>query len=193
MTVEGAEAVNIEGADAVNSVRPVEVRGAADQWAAIYQRHFTFIYQVLLGKVRNQADAEDLTAEVFIRAMGPLRMTASEREIRGYLLATARTILADHWRRTLSQPTTTLHDDIPEPAHPADVADGGKPQVRAILARLPERYRQILELRFLCSCSLREVADELGITVNNAKVLQHRALTRAVRLGMQATAAGSVS
>lgn len=182
----------VEGAGAVTSVRQVEERGAADQWAAIYQRHFTFIYQVLLGKVRNRADAEDLTAEVFIRAMGPLRTTASEHEIRGYLLAAARTILADHWRRTLSQPTTTLHDDIPEPALTAAVADDGKPQVRAILARLPERYRQILELRFLCSCSLREVADELGITVNNAKVLQHRALSRAVCLGMQATATGSV-
>src|SRR5207245_1147237 len=83
--------VVVEVADAVNSVRQVDVRAATDQWAAIYQRHSTFIYQVLLGKVRNQADAEDLTAEVFIRAMGPLRMTASEREIRGYLLATART------------------------------------------------------------------------------------------------------
>jgi RNA polymerase sigma factor (sigma-70 family) len=158
-------------------------QAAADEWTVIYQRHSTSIYQMLLGRVRNQADAEDLTAEVFIRAMGPLRTTASEYEIRSYLLATARTILADHWRRALSQPTITLHDDMPEPGGTPDImnagVDAGKPQARAILARLPERYRQILELRFLCSRSLREVADELGITVGNAKVLQHRALSRA--------------
>jgi RNA polymerase sigma-70 factor (ECF subfamily) len=46
---------------------------------------------------------------------------------------------------------------------------------------LPERYRRILELRFLRSYTLREAADELGITVGNAKVLQHRALARAGR------------
>ena len=186
MNVERTDAVDGEGAE-------VAVRGAADQWAGIYQRHSTAIYRVLLGKVCNRADAEDLTAEVFIRAMGPLRMTASEREVRGYLFATARTILADHWRRMLSQPTTTLHDDLPEPALVTHVANGDQPQARAILARLPERYRQILELRFLHSRSLRETADELGITVGNAKVLQHRALSRALCLGRQATAAGSVS
>jgi RNA polymerase sigma factor (sigma-70 family) len=181
-------------ADASSTGRPVEMRSAADQWAAIYQRHSTPIYRVLLGKVRNQADAEDLTAEVFIRAMGLLRMTASEREIRGYLLATARTILADHWRRTMSQPTLTLHEDIPEPARTPDAVDGGRLRAREILAQLPERYRQILELRFLSSRSLREAADELGITVGNAKVLQHRALSRAVCLGMRpATVPGTAS
>jgi RNA polymerase sigma-70 factor (ECF subfamily) len=176
----------------MNNVRQVAAPGVAAGWAGIYQRHAAFIYQTLLGKVRNQADAEDLTAEVFIRAMGPLRVTASECEIRGYLLATTRTTLAGHWKRTLSQPTSTLRDDIPEPALTTDAVDGGKPQAHAILARLPERYRQILELRFLCSCSLREAADELGITVNNAKVLQHRALSRAARLAGQAAPASSV-
>jgi len=169
----------------------MNVEGTEDQWAAIYGRHSAAIYRMLLGRVRNRADAEDLTAEVFIRAMGPLRLSATEREIRGYLLATARTILADHWRRTLSQPVTTLYDDLPEPV--ADAANSDQPQARAILAGLPERYRQILELRFLSSRSLRETADELGITVSNAKVLQHRALSRALCLGMQATAAGSAS
>lgn len=169
----------------------VEGTDAGEQWAAIYRRHSVAVYRVLLGKVRNRADAEDLTAEVFIRAMGLLRPSASEREIRGYLLATARTILADHWRRILSQPVTTLYEDLPEPV--ADSAHDDQPRARAILARLPERYRQILELRFLRSRSLRETADELGITVSNAKVLQHRALSRALCLDTQATPAGSVS
>ena len=52
-------------------------------------------------------------------------------------------------------------------------------RVRALLAELPDRYEQILRLRFLESCSLKEAAQTMNISVGNAKVLQHRALQRA--------------
>jgi RNA polymerase sigma-70 factor (ECF subfamily) len=46
---------------------------------------------------------------------------------------------------------------------------------------LPERHRRVLELRFLEARSIRETAREMGISVANAKVLQHRALRMAAR------------
>lgn len=51
-----------------------------------------------------------------------------------------------------------------------------------ILAGLPEPYRRILELRFLQSCSVRESAAAMGVSVTHAKVLQHRALRAAAQL-----------
>ena len=53
----------------------------------------------------------------------------------------------------------------------------------AILDELPERDRRILSLRFLQAYSIKDAALALGVTVANAKVLQHRALRRAARLG----------
>jgi RNA polymerase sigma-70 factor (ECF subfamily) len=50
------------------------------------------------------------------------------------------------------------------------------------LTALPDRYRAGLELRFLRGYSIKETATELGITPENAKVLQHRALARAAEL-----------
>jgi RNA polymerase sigma-70 factor (ECF subfamily) len=50
-----------------------------------------------------------------------------------------------------------------------------------VLSALPDHYRHILELRFLRGYSVRESAKEMGITVTNAKVLQHRALRRAAQ------------
>jgi RNA polymerase sigma-70 factor (ECF subfamily) len=44
---------------------------------------------------------------------------------------------------------------------------------------LPDRYQQVLQLRFIEAYSLKEVAAELGVTVGNVKVLQHRALRQA--------------
>jgi RNA polymerase sigma-70 factor (ECF subfamily) len=149
-------------------------------WEAIYRDNVGRIHRLMYAKVGNRPDAEDLTTEVFLTALKPLRVSATVGEVRSYLLATARTVLAEYWRRTLGREITTLDEELgmsaPEPAE----ADPSAPvRAAAILAELPERYRRILELRFLGACSIREAADELGVSIGNAKVLQHRALRQA--------------
>jgi RNA polymerase sigma-70 factor (ECF subfamily) len=51
------------------------------------------------------------------------------------------------------------------------------------MAALPERYRRILELRFLEGCTIKEAANAMSVSVSNAKVLQHRALRMAANIG----------
>jgi RNA polymerase sigma-70 factor (ECF subfamily) len=157
-------------------------------WDAIYLDNVTRIYRLMYAKVGNRSDAEDLTAEVFVAALGPLRVSASRGEVRGYLVATARTVLAAYWRRRLSVEVTTIDPDaerreLDEPDRPSRAPD----RVRRVLGSLPDRYRQILELRFLQAMSLKEAATAMEVTVGNAKVLQHRAL----RLAAQAPGEGS--
>ena len=53
----------------------------------------------------------------------------------------------------------------------------------ALLRRLPDQYRRVLELRFLERRSVAETALAMGITSGNARVLQYRALRRAALLG----------
>ncbi|WP_462183776.1 RNA polymerase sigma factor [Frankia sp. AgKG'84/4] len=192
---------------------------AYPDWEAIYRDNVDRIYRVMYAKVGNRADAEDLTAEVFMTALRPLRVSASVGEVRAYLFTVARTTLAAHWRRTLGVAVTTLDDELmdsmlaapafspatpagPQP-DPAGVSAGrgagaaapeaagaawpgggadAPARAEAILAELSPRYQRILRLRFLESCSLREAAAELGVTVANAKVLQHRALRRAAEV-----------
>jgi RNA polymerase sigma factor (sigma-70 family) len=154
-------------------------------WEAIYLDNVKRLYRLMYSRVGNRHDAEDLTSEVFMAALEPLRTTASKPEVRAYLIATARTVLAGYWRRTLGIEVTAIDietaiefmDDPPPPSSAPDDRAG------LVLARLPARYRRILELRFLESKSLKEVATEMRITVGNAKVLQHRALRRAAEAG----------
>jgi RNA polymerase sigma-70 factor (ECF subfamily) len=68
--------------------------------------------------------------------------------------------------------------DEPQPASHSDAPD----RAGRILAALPERYRRILELRFLEACSIKEAAQAMQVSVSNAKVLQHRALRMAAEL-----------
>ncbi len=153
-------------------------------WEAVYRDNVDRVYRLMFAKVGNRPDAEDLTAEVFLAALRPLRVSASVGEVRAYLSATARTVLAGHWRRTLGREITVLSDDEGLESAPAETAAASDATARAalILAGLPELYQRILQLRFVESCSVREAAAALGISVAYAKVLQHRALRRAAQL-----------
>lgn len=152
-------------------------------WEAIYLDNVHRIYRVMFSKVGNRSDAEDLTAEVFLTVLRPLRTSATVGEVRAYLLATARTVLAAHWRRTLGHEITAI--DVEQVAaeydRPAENTHSAQ-RVERILAALPDRYRRVLELRFLRACSIRETAAELQTSVGNVKVLQHRALQRAAEV-----------
>ena len=75
-------------------------------------------------------------------------------------------------------------DELAEPAVVEEHSDAPR-QAARVLAALPERYRTILELRFLEACSIKEAAQTMGVSVSNAKVLQHRALRMAAKLGWQ--------
>jgi RNA polymerase sigma-70 factor (ECF subfamily) len=162
---------------------------AYPDWEVAYRDNVGRLYRLMYARVGNRPDAEDLTAEVFRAAMGPLRLTASKPEVRSYLLMTARTVLASHWRARLGHPVTSIDPerdaeflaDDPPPG-----PDGDAPErVQRILSALPERYRQILELRFLQASSIKEAASTMNITVSNAKVLQHRALQMAAKLSTE--------
>jgi RNA polymerase sigma-70 factor (ECF subfamily) len=162
-------------------------------WEAIYADNVGRIYRLMYAKAGNRHDAEDLTSQVFLTAFGPLRATASVGEVRAYLLATARTVLAAHWRATLGHQVTVIdvdEVDLEDFAGPAGEERAGRTsqQITAILAGLPERQRAILTLRFLRGYSVKAAAAELGVTVANAKVLQHRALRRAAGLDKEGEA-----
>src|SRR3984957_4500049 len=118
--------------------------GRYADWEAIYRDNATWVYRTLFARVGNQADAEDLTAEVFLAALRPLRLTASVAEVRAYLRATARTVLAAHWRETLGREITAI-EDIEQPPESEDAISTAPQRVTQVLDRLPDRYRQILE------------------------------------------------
>lgn len=151
-------------------------------WEAVYRDNATWVYRTMFARVGNRADAEDLTAEVFLTALGPLRLSASMAEVRAYLRATARTVLAAHWQATLGREVTVI-EDIGALSPDSEEAISTAPQrVRAVLDGLPDNYRRILELRFLQGSSIKDSAKEMGVSVANAKVLQHRALRLAAQL-----------
>ncbi|MDT5086081.1 MAG: hypothetical protein QOJ61_3124 [Mycobacterium sp.] len=158
-------------------------------WETVYRDNVDRLYRLMYARVGNRPDAEDLTSEVFSTALPPMRLSASKGEVRSYLLMTAKTVLASHWRRRIGQPVTTIDPGtdigyLTEPSEREQPSDAPR-MAGKILDGLPERYRRILELRFLEACSIKEAAHTMQISVSNAKVLQHRALRMAANLAVE--------
>jgi RNA polymerase sigma factor (sigma-70 family) len=162
-------------------LRVVDGESYAD-WESVYADNAVAVYRLVYRQVGNRPDAEDLSEEVFLAALPRLRLPAPVASVRSYLGATARTVIADHWRRHYAAPPSApLPDDVTV-ALPEPVAPEGPSRVAGLLARLPDRFRQILELRFLRGLSIGQAAAEMGVTTGNARVMQHRALRRAAEL-----------
>lgn len=147
-------------------------------WA--YQTHVTAIYQYIYSRVGNRPDAEDLTAQVFVKAISGMRSDVSVPELRSWLYRVAQTTLADHWREYYAEGAGELDEDVTRPPATRENPQAVQ-RVDALLATLPESYRRVLELRFLRGYSVRETARALNLSETNVKVLQFRALNRAGR------------
>jgi RNA polymerase sigma factor (sigma-70 family) len=160
----------------------VDTKERYPDWEAVYQDNATWVYRTIFARVGNRQDAEDLTAEVFLAALRPLRITATVAEVRAYLRATARTVLAAHWRERMGREITWIDDIADIPPDSEQAISTAPQQVPILLAALPDNYRRILELRFLQGCSIKESATQMEISVANAKVLQHRALRLAAQV-----------
>jgi RNA polymerase sigma factor (sigma-70 family) len=167
-------------------LRVVDGRTYQD-WEAVYRDNVVGIYHLVFRRVGNPPDAEDLCEEVLLQALRRLRLPAPVHEVRAYLVKTARTVLAEHWRRHYAGGRSEVNIDqmvIRSPASGALPGDSSATAERAsrILALLPDRFRQVLELRFLRGYSVAEAAREMGVSDSNAKVLQYRALRKAAEL-----------
>jgi RNA polymerase sigma factor (sigma-70 family) len=161
------------------------------EWQDVYRDNMAGIHRLIYTRVGNRSDAEDLTAEVFMATLKPLRLPARVHEVRGYLVATARTVLASFWRRHYAAPPTVIATEFLQGSVVQLDPEAGVTRAMEILNRLPDRSRLILELRFLRGYSIREAAQEMAVSVANAKVLQYRALRHAASISAELSPEGS--
>jgi RNA polymerase sigma factor (sigma-70 family) len=158
-------------------------------WESVYQDNVVGIYQLVFRRVGNAADAEDLAAEVLMQTLKTLRLPAPVHNVRSYLVKTARTVMADHWRRHYAARDAALElQPVPADALTAAPSSASADRAQRLLGLLPDHFRRILELRFLRGYSVREAANELGVTESNARVLQFRALRKAAELEQEVLA-----
>ena len=160
-----------------------------------YQEKFALIYRYVYSQVGNKEDAEDLTSEIFLKAVSSINYEHSPLSRHKWLHLIARSSIADYWRNHYRLPTSSL-DELFEVGweglaeeRPVVISSKPRPEdrVRRLLQALPERYQEVLTCRFLLNLSIKDTAARMGMSVPGVKVLQFRALRRAAELEQAAT------
>lgn len=173
-----------------HGARDAGISGGANvqEFQAFYQEHIGLIYRFVFSKVGNREEAEDLTSQIFMKAVRGMDTERGTLSMQKWLFQVARTTIADYWRSHYRVSTSSLDELLdagwegPAMADQAAMNGAGEQPgeiVQRILQALPEHYREVLTCRFLLNLSIRETADRMGLTEANVKVLQFRALKRA--------------
>jgi RNA polymerase sigma-70 factor (ECF subfamily) len=161
---------------------------------ALYRTHVRPLYTFIYGKVGNREAAEDITSEVFTKALTHLDPTREEHSIVAWLYRVAHNAVADYWRASCSARVIALEEArtarLSPPATDVMRQEQAAIRARTLLARLPEHYRAVLSYRLLDGLSVAETARCMGTSEANVKILQHRALKRAAELREEDTVDG---
>ena len=152
----------------------------------LYERHFDRVYAYVVRRVQDRDAAEDVTAEVFHKALANLpRYQVRGAPFGAWLLKIAAHAIADRSRRDARE--VAASDDLPDGGADLD-ADLDLVEQRARLFRLvdqlPTDQRMVIVQRFVDERSIRDVAQRLKKTEGAIKQLQFRALqTLRARMG----------
>ena len=158
---------------------------------------------VAIGYARNERTAAAMradgfrviSAEAFLKAHRARERYDRERPFGGWILTIASRVCLDRLRRRRHE-RRLFAAPVEEPAEPPARADGQlnrllvgerRRRVRRAIAGLPERYRQVLVMRYYGELAYEEIAAGLDLKRNHVAVLIHRAKQRL----RQALAAGA--
>ena len=156
------------------------IRRDQDAFGELYDRHVVRVYRHIYYMVGNAAEAEDLTAQTFLRAW-----EAIERyQVRGapfvsWLLRIAHNLGVSYLRS--KRESSELHDGIVDTKERRDPEwsyqqTAEEELVREAILKLREEQRQVIILRFIEDLDYKEVAEIIGKSVAAIRVIQHRAL-----------------
>ncbi len=142
-------------------------------FVAIYERHRTVVYRYLRARTTNDADAQDLTAATFERAMGAIhRFQPVGGGMAAWLSRIARTAHSDALRQQRRRGTEVTSDDAGPAIDPADDAV----VLRSLIDGLPRLQRDAIQLRFAAGLTAREIGAVLGISEAAAQKQVERGL-----------------
>lgn len=158
----------------------------ARAYAELYDRFVEKIFKYIYYKVGSKSDAEDLTAQVFLKAweaIGKYRLT--ERPFSAWLYRIAHNLVVDHFR--MRREAVPIDDVTRIDEKEPDLEDLTQRHLTAetlqrAIRRLTSDQQQVIILRFLEGYTTEEVARIMGKGQGAVRTLQHRALAGLARI-----------
>jgi len=152
------------------------------QFGALYDRHFQQIYRFVYSRVREQTAAEDVTSEIFMKALKAMpRYQDTGRPFAAWLYQIAVNAIADRYR-TL-RPSQSLDDfhDLSIAGPPLEDLAAHRDEIRRIwglVEALPAQQKTALVLKFQEDMKIEDIAVAMGKSPGAVKLLIHRGVSR---------------
>jgi len=162
--------------------------------AEIYERHIDSIYRYIYVRVRNEADAEDLTGQVFLKMIDALPGYRLQGvPFSTWLYRIAHNLVVDRYRRSGRTPLE-LSEHVPDagPFSAPEVrlqTSEDRRQLADALGRLTDDQRQLIVLRFIENVEVAQIAKIMNKTRGAIHAMQHRALASLQRVLSETPAA----
>jgi RNA polymerase sigma-70 factor, ECF subfamily len=147
------------------------------------------VFRLAFSMVQNQAQAEDLAQEVFLKIWRHLASYRSGASLSSWIYAITRNTCLTELKKRARYPTLSLQqpemeqaaDSIPA-LQSTDRPSGMDMDVQTMLAELPPKYRQVITLYYLEQRSYEEAALLLALPIGTVKTLLFRARKQLLRL-----------
>lgn len=158
---------------------------ARDEFERVYLDYSDKIFRYLFIQTQDKYLAEDLTADVFVKAYKSWKKFDKEYT-QAWLYRIAKNVLIDFWRKKKNKKEISLEiviSDGREPSKEDNIVEeiSKEEEIKKLnkaLEKLPERLKDIVVLRFIENLSAKETGEILRISEVNVRVLQYRALIK---------------
>ena len=147
------------------------------RFAEIYENNFDRVYGFIARRVRSRDIAEDLTSDVFHKALAGLpRFEWRGVPFGAWLIRIASNAIIDSAKRAAKESDISEVDE-PSAVNPQQIEEiEQRARLFKLVDQLPPDQRRVIVLRFAEEKSIREVAFDLERTEGAVKQLQYRAL-----------------
>ena len=163
--------------DRLNLALAQSAKGDSLAFATLVQEHQGMVFSIAYHFLRDRALAEDLAQEVFLELYQNLDGIESAAHLTYWLRRVTANRCIDHGRKKVRRRELAL-EDAPEPA--ASSAGPADPllseRLQQSVAKLPEKQRMVVILRFQEGLGPAEIAEVLKMPVNTVKSTLHRSL-----------------
>ena len=160
-----------------------------DVMEKIYLEYREKVFRYVRGKVRNLADAEDVTSEIFWRVLSSLDSYDEEKStLSTWIYTITHNTVCNYYReqskRALSIDENALCSDTDDGVVTEIENEILKENLAIALETLTEREQDIIVLYYYHEIPLRDIAIKMGITYSNAKFIKHQAISK-LKLAMK--------
>lgn len=145
-------------------------------FAQFYARQVNTVYRICYVRLKNQMDAEDVTQEVFLRAMQQPQLWGDDAHAKAWLIVTASNLcknVVQHWSRSKREEVEDWEAFLGATEPPEEES-----AVMTAVMQLPDPYRTVVYLFYFEGYSGMEIAGMLGKKESTVRSLLHRAKKR---------------